>query len=442
MKKRLLSVLLVLVMATGLLSGCAGKKEDSSTNKPNTDVSEPDTNKGTDTDEQVTIKILSTLITEKEGPMEQAMADAYMAKNPNVKIELIGQPVNEMAKKIVALNTSNDLPDAFFMPTEFMAQAHDMGSIVDHEELLGEEFIGTLTEKVVEYGKINGQLMMVPWHVIPVAVIYRGDWLQEIGMDKIETMDDFAAAAKAFTNDSRWGFSMVGTNNGSGQARFVQYSRAFGVNEIYQNDAGEWVSDLGTDKFRNALQSFVDLALVDGVVPPGATETGYPEAAAYFAQEKTGLMITGSNAIGAIESDNPNLKGKLASVAVPKAERHVTNLQTSGYAITTASKNPEIVADYLKFITQSEFSVDFGVKSGRLPVTKDAAADPAFDNETFKGFIDCMEYALPSPSFPAYGEIQDVMGEAYNTMIGNGVSIDDAMEKVISRVETILADNQ
>ena len=36
---------------------------------------------------------------------------------------------------------------------------------------------------------------------------------------------------------------------------------------------------VGLDNYKKALQSFVDLALVDGVVPPGPTETGYPEAA-------------------------------------------------------------------------------------------------------------------------------------------------------------------
>ena len=49
------------------------------------------------------------------------MADAYMEQHPNVKITLVGQPVNDMPQKIVALNTSGDIPDAFFMPTEFMS---------------------------------------------------------------------------------------------------------------------------------------------------------------------------------------------------------------------------------------------------------------------------------------------------------------------------------
>lgn len=444
MRKRFMSIILCAAMSVTILSGCSGGSKEASEAK-DSGAAQSQVDESTEAgspEETITLRILSTLATETEAPLEQAMADAYMKEHPNVKIELIGQPVNDMAKKIIALNTSGDLPDAFFMPTEFMSQAYDMGIIVDHEALLGEDFMSALNEKVVEYGKINNQLMMVPWHVIPVALIYRADWLAEAGIDKIETVDDFRNIAKTFTKDGHWGFSMVGTQNGSGEARFCQYVRTFGVNEVYQDESGKWVSDLTSDNYKKALQSFVDLALVDGVVPPGPTETGYPEAAAYFAEQKTGLMISGSNAIGAIISANPELDGKLASVPLPAAERHATNLQTSGYAITTACEHPDVMADYLKFMTSKDLAVDFGIKTGRLPVTKEAAEDPAFQTDTFKGFIDCMEYALPQPAFPAYTEILDVMGESYNTMMGNNVSIDDAMAQVANRVEGILSENQ
>ena len=444
MRKRFMSIILCAAMSVTILSGCSGGSKEASEAK-DSGAAQSQVDESTEAgspEETITLRILSTLATETEAPLEQAMADAYIKEHPNGKIELIGQPVNDMAKKIIALNTSGDLPDAFFMPTEFMSQAYDMGIIVDHEALLGEDFMSALNEKVVEYGKINNQLMMVPWHVIPVALIYRADWLAEAGIDKIETVDDFRNTAKTFTKDGHWGFSMVGTQNGSGEARFCQYVRTFGVNEVYQDESGKWVSDLTSDNYKKALQSFVDLALVDGVVPPGPTETGYPEAAAYFAEQKTGLMISGSNAIGAIISANPELDGKLASVPLPAAERHATNLQTSGYAITTACEHPDVMADYLKFMTSKDLAVDFGIKTGRLPVTKEAAEDPAFQTDTFKGFIDCMEYALPQPAFPAYTEILDVMGESYNTMMGNNVSIDDAMAQVANRVEGILSENQ
>ena len=107
MKKRILSILVCMCMLTGMFAGC-GKKEDGGQLDDGKDGGK----------EQIELTILSTLVTENEAPLEQAMADKYMEEHPNVKINLVGQPVNEMAKKIVALNSSDELPDAFFMPTE------------------------------------------------------------------------------------------------------------------------------------------------------------------------------------------------------------------------------------------------------------------------------------------------------------------------------------
>lgn len=434
MKRKLISIIALTLVMAMTLTACGTKGPEAT----NTKVE----------DKTVTINIMSTLVTEQEGTFEKEMADKYMKDHTNVKINLIGVPVNEISKKIIALNTSGDLPDAFFLPSEFMATADKMGLIEDNKELVGKEFLDSLQPGIAEGGTINGHMVLVPWHVIPVGLIYRSDWAQEAGIDKIETWADFQKAAKAFTKDinndgkvDRWGFSMVGTRNGSGESRFMSMARTFGVNEGYKDNSGKWVSDLTSDNFKRALTLFTDFALKDGVVPPGATETGYPEASAFFAQEKTGLMITGANAIGAIENANPKLKGKLKSVPIPKDTKNITNLQVSGYAITKSSKNKEIVADYLKSMSNKDFSIPFGQQFGRLPVTKEALSNEAFKTPTFQGFIDSAQYAAPPSAFGGTTELFDIAGEAYNTMISKKISIDDAMKVVTERTNKILNDN-
>lgn len=394
-------------------------------------------------EEVIEITYFDTLLTEKEAPMIQAMAQKYMELHPNVKINGIGVPVNDMATKITTLAANDDLPDGFFMPTEFMGPAKDMGIILDPTPYLDKEWLDSVIPGCLTDATMEGQLMFVPWHYIPQGVVYRTDWLAEAGMDTIETWDDFTKAAKAFTKDldndgrkDQWGFSMVSTRNGSGESRFVNFVRAFGVDEAVKDADGKWKLGLTDSRFADALKYFVDLALVEDVVPPGLTETGYPEAAAYFAQEKTGLMVTGSNALGAILSDNPNLKGKLGSISIPKGERHVCSLQTSGIAITTACEHPEVFADFLQFITSPEIAVEFAVNSGRFPVVAELAADPTFDDPMYQGFMNAAQYAYPPQLYPGNGELLDIMGEAYTTML-SGTSLEDAMQRVNERAEEL-----
>lgn len=426
MKKRLISVLLGASMLLTLFAGC-GKSSDSG--------SQPSDQPA---DEVIELTIMSSLQTENEAELETAIAEEYMKENPNIKIKFIAQKVNDLPAKIIALNTSNELPDAFLMPSDFIPQAYKMGILKDPREYLGDDFLAQLPDSVLEYGMMEDTLTIVPWYMIPQALIYRTDWLEEAGIDSIETMDDFVKTAQAFTNGKdRWGFSMVGTNNGSGYSRFIQYARAFGVDTIYQNENGEWECDLVSDKYRDALQSFVDLDVKYGTVPPGSSVTGYPEAVTFFAQNQTGLIISGSNAIGSILSQNPDLDGKIASVPIPKQDRHVTNLQIAGYSMTTNCKHPQELADYLKFMVSKENSVNFAKQTGRLPVTKEALEDEAFKTPTYQGFIDAIPYAMTYPPFGGFSEILDIMGESYNSML-SGVSLDEAMANVEKRVKIVM----
>lgn len=395
-------------------------------------------------EEPITLTIMSCLQTEDEAELESAMAEAYMAEHPNVTIEFISVANNDLDAQITTLAASDDLPDAFFMNCAFMSTALDMGIVADANDYISDEFKADVSEEVLGYSTLNDTLMFVPWFQIPVALIYRADWLEEAGIEKIETMDDFRETAKKFSEISgNYGFSMVGARNGSGEARFSVYSKAFGVDEIWQNEDGTWESDLTSDKFKTALQSFVDLDLVDGVVPAGASETAYQDAVTYFANEQTGLIISGSNAVGAILNRNPELAGKLGSVAIPAATteegRHVTNLQVSGYTITTACEHPEVMADYLEFLASYDNAVTFGSATGRIPVTKSALADETFTGPEYIGFSDCMQYSIPYSTFPAYAEVQDIFGEAYNSML-TGTSLDDACAQVESRITDLLAE--
>ena len=395
---------------------------------------------GASAEEVITLKVMSGIQMESEAPLERAMADAYMAANPNIKIELIPQKVVDVPTVITAMNSSGNLPDIFPMPTQFTVQAKVMGVAADVREYMSDEFYNSLTPAAIEGVMTDGIMMQVPWTTQPQVLIYRSDWLADAGMDKIETMDDFVAAAKAFTKPEEgvYGFAMVGVQNGSGQGRYLQFVNSFGVREVYQDENGEWKSDLTTDAYRDCLTFFTNLDLVEGVVGPGSTETGYPEACNLMATERAGLFITGSNGIGVILKQNPELAGKLATCPTPKQVQNCSQVAVGGYAVSAHTPYKAEAVKYLEFLASPENSVAYAKATGRLPVTTTAAADPAFQAPEFKGCIEAINVAIPQPAYEGYSEIWDIMGESYNSVL-SGVSVDDAMKQVEKRVAEVLA---
>lgn len=116
-KKGIVTLSLVVALAAGVI-GCASKTDSSKTSA---------SGKGT---EKITLKIMSAVQTESPGgPIEKEIADAYMKLHPNVEIQFIGVPMNDMYKKITALATGGDMPDAFTSTPEFMYNANGLNPV-------------------------------------------------------------------------------------------------------------------------------------------------------------------------------------------------------------------------------------------------------------------------------------------------------------------------
>src|SRR5690606_29147529 len=116
---------------------------------------------------------------------------------------------------------------------------------------------------------------------IPTGLLYRTDLFEEAGLTPPETWDEFIEVAKKLTVDTdgdgsidRWGFAMVGSNNGSGGSRFVPVMRSFGAQELVESGDG-WTTEFDTDAAAAAFQLYGDLVNEYEVVPPGPLQTSY-----------------------------------------------------------------------------------------------------------------------------------------------------------------------
>ena len=401
-------------------------------------------------EEEIVLTIGSAMVTEDpEGGVEQEIANRYMAEHPNVKIEFISMPAPEVSKRIVTQAATGDMPDMFFVPNDFMPQLYDLEITADLETLLGEEYLSGYNQNLLADAKINGKMITVPVYASPYAVIYRTDWFEELGLDIPETWDDFLEVSRALTRDTdgdgkadKWAFSMVGARNNSGEQRFILISQSFGADEIYQEANGEWATGLGTEEFKNALAYFTDLYVKEGVVPPGPVEVDYSASMELFTGEQTGMILSGPHSLGFITKQNPGLEGKLGSFTIPMAEggKHVSISGIGGYTITEACEHKEVAADYLKFFTNEENALYFGQMTGRMPVRADAADDPFFSTQLFSGFLQAMDYCIPTKTFPAYPALLDTVGEAYSNILSGSASLEEAFQTLNTKAQEVIAE--
>jgi len=397
-------------------------------------------------EETITLTIASAMVTEvPEGGLQQELADKFMELHPNVKIEFISVPAVEMSKRMLVLAANDDLPDMFFVPNDFMAQLATLDIVADLEGLLGQEFLDGYNQNLLEDAKINGKMMCVPWYASPYAVIYRLDWFEELGLSIPKTWDEFVEAGKQMVRDTdgggkAWAFSMVGAYNSSGEQRFTLVTKTFGVDEVYQDENGVWVSDIFDPRYKDALAMFTELYTKHGIVPPGPTEVDYAASMQLFTSEQTGMILSGPHSLGFITRTNPDLEGKLGSFVIPMQENHISTSGIGGYTIMEACEHKDVAAEYLAFLTLPENAVPFGQGTGRMPTRLDAQGDPFFNSPLFSGFLEAFNYCAPMKSFPGYLALMDAVGESYSTVLAGSATVDEAYERLCAKTEAILAE--
>ena len=377
-------------------------------------------------------------------------ADKFMEENPNVNIEIQAISSNDIYTKLAAMVTSpDDLPTLFFTSADQAPTLYDLGLMDDLNNYLDEETLGTFANGVTEACTLDDTLAFYPIDVQPLAMLYRTDRFEEAGLDVPTTWDEFLECSKALTTDSdgdgeidQWGFSMVGSNNSSGQSRFMSYLWSNGCNCVsYDEDSETWKADLG-DNILDLVSFWTDMNNEYGVVPTGITEVDYATAANYFAMGYTSMFLTGPNALGVAYANNPELKGKLGSFKLP-GEYSGTMLGAEGYAIITKSTDAQkaAAAKYLEFFTSHDKDMKFWESSGKIPSTTEGQKVSYITGDDYAGFLKQIEDGCrPTLAFAGISGLKSALGDAYAAVFSNEKTNDQAVEQLVKDLDQLLED--
>lgn len=141
------------------------------------------------------------------------------------------------------------------------------------------------------------------------------------------------------------------------------------------------------------------------------------------------MFFSGSNVLGGIYNANPDMRGKMGSFPMPTAEGvdPVTSFSSVGMTISSTCEHPEVAADFLKYMTSVDNSVEWNKATCRLPVVKEALDAIVANDEAYAGFAEASENAVIYPAFAGMAELRDACGECWQKVVSEGASVDDAV---------------
>lgn len=450
MKKRAIAAILAGITALSTMTGCGSQGGDTKTTSGSETQTESTETKTSENGSKLKLTVMDCYAAEDpHGKFVYQYADEFMEQNPDIEIEIQAVASNDIYTKLAAMATSTDeLPTIFFTSADQVPTLYDLGLTSDLTDLFSEEEKGKLANGVLDAAMIDGQMTYYPVAVQPQAVIYRMDRFEEAGLEIPTTWDEFVECAKALTKDTdqdgtvdQWGFSMVGSNDSSGQSRFMSYLWSNGF-DCVKEDGDEWVTDITADaSFVDTFSRWTQMN-ADGLVPTGITESNYSTSANYFAMGYTSMFLSGPNALGVAYSSNPDLQGKLGSFKMP-GDFPGTMLGAEGYAINSyaSDEEKEAAAKWLTFFAEHDGEYQFWQSSGKIPATKAGQQVEYITGEDYKGFLEQIaDGCRPTLAFPGIAGLKSALGNAYSAVFSNEKDNQAAVEGLVSEISELLED--
>lgn len=391
MQKRYLSVAMAAVMALSL-SACGGSSTGGDASKADGETLNVWIMKGTNPDSEAFFNTVGQEFTKETGA--------------KLNVEYVQWA--DAHDRFVTAIAGNTTPDVAETGNTWTAEFADAGALAPIGTRVKDAGLdGDLVKGLVESGTYDGDLYGMPWYAGVRSIIYRTDVFEELGLAAPTTWQelvDTADVIKAKRPDLI-PFPVAG------DAEMHAYPWVWGAGGDVSVQKGEsWESGLASDKSREGIQFYTDLATKHGFSTAGATTWKETDVLDNFAQGKVAMAISGSWTPATIVKKAPGLEGKLGAVPIPGKDGGISPsvLGGSHLSVFNTAKNEDLAWAFVKLMGTGKFAQEWADQSGYFPGTKSLLNETVkSDDPLVKSFAKQMVDGGGSvPVTPKYGAVQ------------------------------------
>lgn len=355
----LLSILFITLVAC---------QDDNTNNKNNTaknDSNNTSENNGAETEEPFKISIMTTTHN-PDPPTNDSPNVIALGEYTNTELDMIFVPASNYEDRFNITLGSGELPTIMLASKSpsFIQAARD-GAFWDITDYIDDyENLSQLNDIIRNNISIDGKVYGLP-RTRPLgreAVSIRKDWLENLGLDMPETIDDFYEVLKAFTNDDPDG-------NGEDDTYGLVVSEYEGPWNVMQtwfgapnkwgiDDEGKLYPDFMAPEYREALNFFKKI-YDEGLVNEDFAVMDPAQWSDPIVNGEAGVMVNVADEANRLQNKlldvDPSLEGAIDLIGAIEGPHGLFSLPTSGYndllAIsTTAVKTEEELRRVLEFM--------------------------------------------------------------------------------------------
>ena len=360
MKKRIVSILLVAVMAVSMVAGC-GSKNDSK---------KSDSKSGE--------KTLEVWVPPLDDATEKNWGDLLKdwEKENDCKVNLTVIPWDNYEETYTTALNSGEGPDVGYMYNEMFPTYIDAGAVEDMSSYVTDE-----DKKEYKYLS-NGNMMdgQYGWPLVtgvPFVLYYNEDILTELGEKAPETWDDFARICQEATKDTdgdgkvdQYGFA-CGMNTSDIGA--MQILNAYYYSALWQNGGQVYNDDLKSVSFADEAgkEAVTWLKGLTSYMNEDFMSLSWSDAFSnVFGAGKAAFGITRSSQTDGttFAETYPELNWNF--VTSLKNKEFGTFGATDCLTLMSACEDKDLAMDFIKYVTGSEFMTEYHAKCPGAALTE------------------------------------------------------------------------
>lgn len=374
-------------------------------------------------------------------------AKIYNKEKPNVTIDIVETPWDDLQQKLITSLSSNDtssLPDIILCQDNAILK-----NVTSYPKaflpLDGKVDLSQFAQFKVAFGNVDGKNYSVPFDNGVTGTFLRTDIIEQAGLTKED-----------FNNISWKRFHELGkiVKEKTGKYMISYVGNDPDCVMVMLQSAGTWFFDeKGNANIANNAALKEGLQVFSDMVKDG-TCLSVPDWNAFVASVNNGQVasaIDGSWMVGIIMAQDDQF-GKWAVVNTPKLESvpgaaNHSSQGGSSWMIMSSSKNADVAADFLNktFAGSKELYETILPSSGAIATWLPAADSPAYEkgNDYFGGqkiYKDFVEYSgnIPRVKYGIFNyEARAEVGVAVQAIL-QGATVEDALKSAQKNVEFIM----
>ena len=415
MKKRTISLLLCAAMSAGVLAGCGGSSDSGDAAKK-------------DGDYDLTLYSVNTTDADFDGWLQN------VEEATGLKINVIAAPTDtdtRQQKITTVLSTGDSSVDVLEINDEMSASFKNTGWLeslsdtVMTEDIRGEFAQGYLEDMITDK---DGNIVGVPGYAGYLAFWVNQEIMDEVGIESIDTKEDFMNYMKAASGNGRYGYG------GSWEKTYVSNELAQFVN-MFGGDYFDWTNPAN----KEAVQFMHDL-VAEGYTPIDQIADKYEQMNPKANDGKYGSLFMWGLGTDYAKADMLG-EDKIHMAMVPDfsgtGERAIFT-DSWNYVLNSASKNKEAAVKFLQYMASEEGEKASYEAFDRYPARKDVAEKVVPDTDPAKEIYS--RYATECnvqgrPMLPQTMEFITDMGTIFQSYVKDEITVDEFCTKAQEYVD-------